>query len=90
MRAMPSHRVPAPTIVTVYGTELCADCRRTRRYLDVTATPYTWIDVGSDADLRAMHDAAGYRAMPVVAQPTGQLLLEPTVHELANVIGTAA
>ncbi len=67
MRAMPSHPVHAPTIVTVYGTELCADCRRTRRYLDATATPYTWIDVGSDAEVRGMLDAAGYRAMPVVA-----------------------
>jgi glutaredoxin len=90
MRAMPSHRVPAPTIVTVYGTELCADCRRTRRYLDVTATPYTWVDVGSDAEIRAMLDEAGYRARPVVALPNGQVLVEPTDDELANVIGTAA
>ena len=90
MRAMPSHPVHAPTIVTVYGTELCADCRRTRRYLDATATPYTWIDVGSDAEVRGMLDAAGYRAMPVVALPTGQVLVEPTEDELANVIGTAA
>jgi glutaredoxin len=90
MRAMPSHPVHAPDTVTVYGTEMCADCRRTRRYLDATATPYTWIDVGSDLVIRGMLDAAGYHAIPVVALPSGQVLVEPTEDELANVIGTAA
>lgn len=90
MRAMPSHPIHAPAIVTVYGTELCADCRRTRRYLDATATPYTWIDVGSDLAIRGMLDAAGYHAIPVVSLPTGQVLIEPSEDELANVIGTAA
>jgi glutaredoxin len=90
MRAMPSHPFSAPDTVTVYGTELCVDCRRTRRYLDATHTPYRWVDVGADPDQRAMLDAAGYRALPVVALPTGQVLVEPSDDELANVIGTAA
>ncbi len=84
------HRLPTPDIVTVYGTDLCVDCRRTRRYLDATVTPYRWIDVASDTVTRGMLDAAGYHAMPVVALPTGQVLVEPSDDELANVIGTAA
>ena len=72
-----------------YGT-WCADCRRARRYLDATVTPYEWIDVATDADIRAMLDTAGYRAIPVVVIPTGQILVEPSDDELANVIGTAA
>lgn len=90
MLAMPSHRLPMPETVTVYGTEWCADCRRTRRYLDATATPYRWVDVAADAEIRVMLDAAGYRSMPVVALPSGQILVEPSEDELANVIGTAA
>ncbi len=89
MRAMPSHRLPAPDTVTVYGTEWCADCRRARRYLDATATPYRWVDA-ADAEVRGMLDAAGYRSIPVVALPSGQVLVEPSEDELANVIGTAA
>ena len=85
---MPS--LPTPDVVTVYGAEWCADCRRARRYLDATVTPYQWIDVAADSDVRAMLDAAGYRAIPVVAIPTGQVLVEPSDDELANVIGTAA
>jgi mycoredoxin len=90
MRAMPSHPFRAPETVTVYGTELCVDCRRARRYLDATATPYRWVDVGADPELRAMLGAAGYHAIPVVALPNGTVLVEPSDDELANVIGTAA
>jgi mycoredoxin len=91
MRAMPNlPHLPTPDVVTVYGTEWCVDCRRTRRYLEATLTPYRWVDIAADASARRMLDAAGYRAMPVVALPTGQVLVEPSEDELANVIGTAA
>jgi mycoredoxin len=91
MRFMPdSHALPTPDTITVYGTDWCADCRRTRRYLDATATPYRWVDLETDTAGRAAVDAAGYRAIPVVVTPAGQVLVEPSVEELANVIGTAA
>jgi mycoredoxin len=91
MRAMPDRRVlPVPDIVTVYGTAGCGDCRRARRYLDATATPYRWIDVEADPAAHALVTAAGYGSMPVIVTPTGQVLVEPTTDELANVIGTAA
>ncbi len=91
MPAMPNPRaLPIPDVVTVYGTHWCVDCRRARRYLDATATPYRWLDVDADASARALVEAAGYESMPVVVIPTGQVLVEPTTDELANVIGTAA
>jgi mycoredoxin len=91
MRAMPNrHALPTPSVVTVYGTDACGDCRRAKRYLDATATPYHWIDVDADHAAQAAVDAAGYRAIPVVVTPTGQVLVEPSIDELANVIGTAA
>jgi glutaredoxin len=77
MLAMPSHRLPMPETVTVYGTEWCADCRRTRRYLDATATPYRWVDVNADAEVRVMLDAAGYRSIPVVALPAARSWSSP-------------
>lgn len=91
MPAMPNSRaLPIPDVVTVYGTEWCGDCRRAKRYLDATATPYRWIDVDADADARALVAEAGYGSIPVVVTPTGQVLVEPSTDELANVIGTAA
>jgi len=85
-----SERLPVPDVVTVYGADSCADCRRPKRYLDLTATPYAWIDVDADPTAQAMVDAAGYRAIPVIVTPSGQVLVEPSNDELANVIGSAA
>jgi mycoredoxin len=91
MPAMPNPRaLPVPEVVTVYGRELCGDCRRAKHYLEATATPYRWVDVDADPAAQALVDAAGYRAVPVVVTPTGQVLVEPSTEELANVIGTAA
>lgn len=83
-------RLPTPEVVTVYGTAWCGDCRRARRYLDATATPYRWVDLDADPAARAEIDAAGFRSIPVIVTPTGQVLVEPSIDELANVIGTAA
>jgi hypothetical protein len=88
---MPSHPAHAlvARVVTVYGAEWCADCRRARRY-STPPSPYHWIDVAADADVRAMLDAAGTARSRCIAIPTGQVLVEPSDDELANVIGTAA
>ena len=91
MRAMPNPKaLPTPDIVTVYGADWCVDCRRTTRYLEQTATPFRYVDLRADPAARALMDAAGYRAIPVVVTPTGQVLVEPSIDELANVVGTAA
>jgi len=91
MRAMPSHRsLPTPDVVTVYGADWCGDCRNAKRYLEQTGTPFEYVDLRADPAAQAMIDAAGYRAIPVVVMPTGQVLIEPSIDELANVVGTAA
>ena len=82
--------LPIPDVVTVYGADWCADCRRAKRYLDAVGIPYEWIDVDADPSAQALVDAAGYRAIPVVVTPTGQVLIEPSNDELANVVGSAA
>jgi glutaredoxin len=91
MRPVPN-RVPLPTpdVVTVYGADWCGDCRRAKWYLEQTGTPFRYVDLRADPVAQAMIDAAGYRAIPVVVTPTGQVLVEPSIDELANVVGTAA
>jgi mycoredoxin len=91
MQPMPNRAVlPIPDLVTVYGADWCVDCRRARRYLDATGIPYRWVDVAADRSAQALLDSAGYRAIPVIVTPAGQVLVEPTNDELANVLGTAA
>jgi mycoredoxin len=84
------NRIPTPDVVTVYGAGWCGDCRRAKRYLEATGTPFRYVDLEADAAAQAMIDAAGYRAIPVVVTPAGQILIEPSIDELANVVGTAA
>ncbi len=82
--------LPVPDVVTIYGADWCVDCRRAKRYFEATKTPYRWIDIAADPAAQALLDAAGYRAIPVIVTPAGQVLVEPDDDELANVIGTAA
>lgn len=82
--------LPVPDVVTIYGASSCVDCLRAKRYLEFTATPHHWVDVDHDPEARALVNEAGYRTIPVVITPTGQVLVEPTEDELANVVGTAA
>ena len=82
--------LPIPDVVTVYGADWCGDCRRAKRYLEATATSFRWVDLAADPAAQALVDAAGYRAIPVIVTPTGQVLVEPSNEELAAAIRTAA
>ena len=81
---------PANDGITVYGADWCGDCRRTKRWLEASGTPYTWIDRDADPVLRARLAEAGYLAIPVVVVPGGTILVEPTDAQLADAVGAAA
>ena len=85
---MPS--LPTPDIVTVYGADWCGDCRRAKRFLDATNTPYRYVDLELDGAAQQMVDDAGYRAIPVIVTPAGDVLIEPSNDELAAALGIAA
>jgi mycoredoxin len=82
--------LPIVDRITVYGADWCGDCRRTKRLLEQSGTPYTWIDTAADSVARAMLHAAGYLAIPVVLVPGGTVLVEPSNDELAEAIGATA
>jgi mycoredoxin len=80
---------PASDQITVYGADWCGDCRRTKRWLQASGTPYTWIDRDADPALRARLAEAGYLAIPVVVIPGGTVLVEPSDRQLAEAIAAA-
>lgn len=82
--------LPAADVVLVYGADWCGDCHRTKRFLERAGTPYRWIDLGADAAARRLVEEAGYRAIPVVVTPAGDVLVEPSDAELADALGSAA
>lgn len=81
--------IPAHDRLTVYGTTWCGDCTRTKAYLSAAATPFVWVDLGVDDAAREMLHDAGYLAVPVVAIPGGQVLVEPSNDELAAALEAA-
>ena len=82
--------LPVPDVVTVYGTDWCGDCRRAKRFLDATGTPYRYVDLEVDGAAQQLVDDAGYRAIPVIVTPAGEILVEPSNDELAAALGIAA
>lgn len=82
--------LPVPDVVTVYGADWCGDCRRAKRYLQATATPFRWVDLAADPAAKARVNAAGYSSIPVIVTPSGQVLVEPSNDELANAIEAVA
>jgi mycoredoxin len=80
---------PESDQITVYGADWCGDCRRTKRWLQASGTPYTWIDRDADPALRSRLAEAGYLAIPVVVIPGGTVLVEPSDRQLAEAIAAA-
>ena len=82
--------LPIPDVVTVYGADWCGDCRRAKRFLEATSTLYRYVDLEVDGVAQQMVDDAGYRAIPIIVTPTGDVLIEPSNDELAAALGIAA
>ena len=82
--------LPTPPIFTVYGAEWCGDCRRAKRFLDSVGVPYRYVDLEADPAAQQLVDDAGFRAIPIIVTPAGQVLIEPSNDELARVVGSAA
>jgi mycoredoxin len=88
MPSLPS--LPTPAIVTVYGADWCGDCRRAKRFLELTGVPYRYVDLMADPVAQQLVDDAGYRSIPVIVTPAGHVLIEPSDDELAAALGAAA
>ena len=82
--------LPIPDVVTVYGADWCGDCRRAKRFLDAVGTTYRYVDLDADPAAQQLVDDAGFRAIPVIVTPGGQVLVEPSNDELAAAIGSVA
>lgn len=75
--------------IIVYGTTWCGDSRRARRVLDENQIPYEWIDIDQDMEGRKYVEQVnrGYRSVPTIVFPDGDLLVEPTSSVLMKKLG---
>jgi mycoredoxin len=85
----PSEGSEWPRIV-VYGASWCKDTQRSRKYLNRVGVPYTLVDVDQNPEAARQVKARnrGYLSTPTI-DIDGQILIEPSDEELAEILGIA-
>lgn len=77
------------SIITVYGTDWCSDCMRSKRYFTTHNLDVDFIDVDADAaaeeEVRSLQ--GGERRIPTVVFEDGSHLIEPTHQEIGEKLG---
>lgn len=73
----------------VYSTNWCADCRRSKRFLDAHGIGYRLIDIDGDRQAAAevIRLNGGRRTIPTIVFEDGSVLAEPTDRQLAEKLG---
>lgn len=74
------------SVIIVYGSDWCGDCRRARRYLNEHQIPYQWINIDRDkqAELYVKSVNRGMRSVPTIVFQDGSILVEPSNAQLAE------
>ena len=75
--------------ITVYGTEWCSDCQRSKKLLDDNNIPYTWIDISNQTEYRdyVKNLNNGYESVPTIVFEDGSILVEPSDKDLSIKLG---
>jgi len=72
--------------IVMYGASWCADCRRSKNYLDSKNVGYEFIDIdtvpGAADKVAEIND--GRKSIPTILFPDGTILVEPSNVELAS------
>ena len=70
--------------IKVYGTSWCGDTRRARTLFQEQGIAYEWIDISSDAEAASFVERVnnGYRSVPTIVFPDGDILVEPPIAAL--------
>jgi len=74
--------------ITVYGTNWCPDCSRSKRLLDSKDLEYVWIDIEQNPDSAEIvrHLNKGSQVVPTIVLPGGKVLAEPSNRELEDAL----
>jgi mycoredoxin len=80
------------TILTVYGTKWCGDCRRTQRFLEDYRIDYQFINIDTDkkGEQYVLKVNRGLRSVPTIVFPDGSILVEPSNTQLAEKLQIAS
>lgn len=66
--------------IKMYGTTWCSDCRRAKQVFEAEGVSYEWIDISGDLEAAAYVEKVngGFRSVPTIVFPDGDVLVEPS------------
>jgi len=66
--------------IKMYSTPWCGDCRRAKMIFKAEGVEYEEIDISDDAEATAYVEEInhGYRSVPTILFPDGDVLVEPS------------
>lgn len=72
--------------IKMYGTTWCADCRRAKQVFEAEGMTYEWIDISEDPEAAAYVEKVngGFRSVPTIVFPDGDVMVEPSSPALAQ------
>jgi mycoredoxin len=80
------------SITKFYGADWCADCKRSREFLDTNGITYNYIDIDkvpSAAD-EVSEINNGFKSIPTLVFSNGEVLVEPSNSQLADMLSLKA
>lgn len=74
--------------IILYGAQWCADCRRSKDFLDQKGVEYDYIDIDEDpnAAVEVERINKGLQVIPTIVFPDGEVLVEPSNEELEKAL----
>jgi mycoredoxin len=81
--------MPEGTKIKFYGTSWCPTSRRAKKLLIQKGVDFEWINIDEDKAGReyVIEVNNGYRSVPTIVFPDGEILVEPSNSELAKKLG---
>lgn len=75
-----------PDHIVMYGATWCPDCKRSKNFFHKNEVDFEWIDVDGDEEAQAYVEKLnnGYRIIPTIIFPDGDILVEPSDADLAE------
>ncbi len=79
----------AQTEITMYGSQWCSDCKRTKQFFGEQRVHYEFVDVDKDPEAldRMLQINGGRHSVPTLFFGDGMVLVEPSNAELAAKLG---
>ncbi|MBI2031042.1 MAG: NrdH-redoxin [Candidatus Levybacteria bacterium] len=74
--------------IKFYGADWCADCHRSRFFLDQRGVMYEYINIDKDPSAAAEVEEInrGMQSIPTILFPNGEVLVEPSNEELKKAL----